>query len=338
MRPLSSHLGERHSRRRAAGAARRVLLCAACFIGFALNACAEGATGAAASPALREKDVRRAEKVLAKLSLLDEAAAANDASAYRARASELYPGLFITVADMYQSDLQTDLSTAVFLYEEVGRTWFNAGDTAADCGRERKDIYLPLCFDLRGGRVRQLLRAKACLHTRWAEAVVRNYRDQCDAETSRNLSEMKVARANDLVIAARIVETLKPLEELVNTLPTYADHQERRTASKVDFDGQDGEFAAALGIAGDLLTWMPRSPTFYHLSNARRSYTDGLFWYQKIHQSKKLVVSASVIARDPLKDLSLDDDQVGDTVLSNWKSSTKYIRLAEQSLSGAARR
>ncbi|MBA3804568.1 MAG: hypothetical protein H0X14_02490 [Acidobacteria bacterium] len=336
MWPLNTLTSCRRSRRSAASTARAAL-CAAFLFSLVMTVRADSSAGAVEATALREKDVRRAEEVLAKLRRLDEAAAANDASAYRALVSKLYPGLFIKVADMRRSDLHTDLSTAVFLHEELGRTWSDERIAEADCGRERRDIYLPLCLDLRGGTVRQLLLAKSRLHARWAEAVARDYRGERDAETSGALSEMKAARANDLVIAARVVETLKPLAVLVGDSPTHAEYQERPIASKVSFDRLDGEFADALGIAGELLAWLPRSPTFYHLSNARRSYTDGLFWYQKVHQSKKLMVFAHGFARDPLKDLKLDSDQVGQVVMANWQSAMKYTRLAEQSLWGSVR-
>ena len=324
-------------------ASARAALCAACLVGFASTACAEGFGDAVTSSALREKDVRRAEKLLAQLQLLDDAAAANDESAYRARVSKLYPALFVAVADMRQSDLQTDLSTAVFLYEKVGRTWLSAGATMADCERERPDIYLPLCLELRGGTVRQLLLAKARLHTRWAVAEVKDYRGMRDPETTRDpetardLSEMRAARANDQLVAARIVETLKPLEGLLNSSPTSASYQEHRTASKASAVGPDGKFTDALDTAADLLAWMPRSPAFYQLSGARLAYADGLSWYQKARQSKALVISANSFQPDPLKNLGMDADQVTATAEANWKSAVRHARLAERSLPRAAR-
>lgn len=337
MWPPDTPPSERRLRRRAAVAAARAALCAACLVGFALTVCAEGGGDAAASSALREKDVRKAEKVLARLRLLDEAAAADDESAYRARASKLYPDLFVAVADMRRSDLQTDLSTAVFLYEKVGRTWSSAGTTAADCGRERPDIYLPLCLELRGGTARQLLLAKARLHTRWAGAALMDYRGERGPETARAISEMRAARANDLLIAARIVETLKPLEGLASSSPTSADYGERRAASKLSLGRPDGEVANALDRAADLLAWMPRSPAFYQLSGARLAYADGLSWYQKAQQSKALVISANSFQPDPLKNLGMDAEQVNAAAEANWKSAVRHTRLAEKSLSVPAR-
>jgi hypothetical protein len=328
-------MSESLSRRGAACSAARAALCAAALVGFALNVLA---AGAATQPALREKDVRRAEKVVAKLAMLDGAAASGeDAKAYHALAAKFYPGLFITVADMRESDLKTDLDTAVFLYARVGRAWFAAGASKADCGNERRDVYLPLCLDLRGGTARQLLLSKARLHARWAEAVVKNYRGEGDAETLRALAMMKAARENDSTIVARIVETLQPLERLINAYPTYADYQEGRAASKISPDRLDVEFADALNTASLLLASMPRSPAFYRLSGARDGYRDGLFWYRKVHQSRKLVVSASAFEGDPLRDMRLNADQVGYTVVANWRTAAKYTRLAEHSLSCSGR-
>ncbi|MET0626059.1 MAG: hypothetical protein ABW250_24205 [Pyrinomonadaceae bacterium] len=295
---------------------------------------------AAAPPASREisdGDVGRAEKVLSKLRLLHDAAGADDADAYRALTSKLYPDLFVKVAELRPSDLSTDLSTAVFLAEKLGRNWSAAAETA-DCESERPDIYLPLCLGLRGGTVRQLLLAKSRLHARWAEAALRSNRGEADAETARALDEMKAARANDLLIAARVVETLKTLEGRLPLSTNDAGRAQRFNASGVGSDAPGGEFADTLHDAEALLAWMPRSQTFYHLSGARLAYADGMSWYRKVRQSKSLVVSAARgFAPDPLKELRLDAEQVSTTVQANWRTAVRHTRLAEQSLSGPTR-
>jgi hypothetical protein len=288
--------------------------------------------------AISDGDTRRAEKILSKLRLLYDAAGADDAGAYRKLTSKLYPELFIKVAEMRSSNLSTDLSTAVFLAEKLGRTWAAAGDTTADCRNERPDIYRPLCLALRGGTVRQLLLAKSRLHARWAEAVVRNSRGEAAAETARTLAEMEAARANDLLVTARVVETLKTIEERLPPSATDVDRGEGFNASAAGLNRSDGEFAEALRISEALLAWMPRSQTFYHLSDARLAYADGLSWHRKVRQSKSLVISAArAFAPDPLKELRLDAEQVSTTVQANWQSAIKHTRLAEQSLSGPPR-
>lgn len=335
MPPLST-LSVRSRRRRApSGPARRTALRAACLIVFMFAARAAGA----AEPAhmLRDGDVRRAEKVLAGLRLLYGAAGADDAGAYRALSSKMFPGLFVTAAEIRHGDLGTDISTAVFLAEELGRTWFAAGAEAADCGRERPDIYLPLCLDLRGGTVRQLLLAKARLHASWAEALVRSYRGDSDAETARALKAMAAARAADVMIAGRVVETLRPLEEMLGSRASATQRTGQQAAARGAATASDAEFDAAMRAAGALLAWMPRSAVFYQLSGARLAYADGLSWYRKVRQSKRLVVAANGFERDPLKDLGLDAEQVSAAAGANWKTAARRTRLAAQTLSEATR-
>jgi hypothetical protein len=295
------------------------------------------ASVAADATTIQNEDARRAEKILSKLRLLHEAADADDATAYRALTSKLYPGLFITVAQIHQSDLTTDLSTSVFLAEELGRTWFAAGVAVADCRNERSDIYAPLCMALRGGTVRQILLAKSRLHARWAEAVLRNYKGEAGAETARTLAEMNAARANDALIAARVVETLRTLEGLLQSPKPDANRGQRFNASALSSDNPDAEFAEALRRAGALLAWMPRSQTFYRLSDARQAYADGLWWQSKARQSKSLVISANNFQPDPLKDLRLNAKQVTAAATANLMSAMKHTRLAEQSLTRLGR-
>jgi hypothetical protein len=284
----------------------------------------------------QEKDVRRAERVLAKLRPLDEAAARDDMAAFRALAGGLFPGLFVTVAEMRPSDLKTDLGTAVFLYEAVARRWHSAGP-AADCRAERPNLYRPLCLGLRSGTVRELILAKARLHLSWVGAVVNNYRGACGAETSALLSAMRAAREADAIIAERVLETLKTLGEFVKAYQRCAESMGCPRAAGGEFEELEEKIDEALKTSGALLASMPRSATFYHLSDARLSYKDGLFWLRKVSQSGKMemVVSASGFAPDPLKDLRLGAEQVGSTVTANWRNAAKYTRLAEQSMPAA---
>jgi hypothetical protein len=337
MSPLNSILvgnGQRPSAPVSHGAAA----CAALLLALTFACRAAVAAAPAAAGGIHDGDARKAEKVLAQLRLLHDAASADDHAAYRALASKLFPDLFVKVSEMRPSDLSTDLSTAVFLYEKLWRAWAAAGAATADCQSERPDIYRPLCLGLRGGTVRQLLLAKSRLHTRWAEAVLSNRRGDADPETARALAEMASARANDLLLAARVAETLKSLEGRLPFPAADAGRGSSFNATTAGSGGSDGDCADALHAAQSLLAWMPRSQTFYHLSGARLAYADGLSWYRKVRQSKRLVVSAaSGFAPDPLTVLKLDADQVSATVRANWKSAIRHTRLAEQTLSGLAR-
>lgn len=297
--------------------------------------CPDAAAAPAGERAISDGDVRKAEKVLTKLRLLYEAANAEDAGAYRRLASKFYPGLFVKVAELRPGDLSTDLSTAVFLAERLGHARPAASSAAADCRAERPDIYLPLCLELRGGTARQLLLAKSRLHARWAEALIRDLKGDGDAETARALAKMRAARANDQLIAAHIVETLRLLEVSAHS-PAAAGIRERFEASAARAD-DDAESAEALCDAVTLLGWMPRSPTFYHLLGARQAYEDGLWWHRKARRAKSLVISAKDFVPDPLKDIRLDADQVVATAQANWRSATRHTRLAELSLARPTR-
>lgn len=325
MSPLNSILvgGRRRASRptRLRAAAWAALLLA---LTFPVRAAAAAAPDGAHE--LSEGDARKAEKILAKLRLLHEAADADDAGAYRGLASKLYPDLFVKVAELRPGDVSTDLSTAVFVAEQLGRTWSAAGKTPADCAGERPDIYVPLCLDLRGGTVRQLLLAKSRLHARWAEAALRNNRGEADAETARALAEMRDARANDRLIAALALKALRTLEGLRQAPEPSPSRAEGPGAP-------DAEFTEALGEANALLAWLPRSPAFYQLRSARQAYADGLWWHDKARQAKSLVVSVKNFAPDPLKGLRLDAEQVGAAARANWGSATRHTRLAEQYLS-----
>lgn len=271
-----------------------------------------------------EGDVRKAEQVLAKLRLLHEVAGADDAEAYRKLTSKFYPDLFVKVAELRPGDLSTDLSTAVFIAEALGRNWTSAGAAPADCLRERPDIYQPLCLSLRDGTVRGLLLAKSRLHARWAEAVLRSHRGESDGEVARALGDMAEARANDVLIAELVVKTLRPLGDL------------RGAASAGSGEG-GVDVADALSDAAALLVWMPRGQTFYRLSAARQAYADGLSWGRKAGESKRPVVSVNSFAPDPLKILDLSSGQAEAAASANWKSAARLTRLAGQSLSQAAR-
>jgi hypothetical protein len=332
MSPLKSILvGDR--RRASALAPSCALARTALLLALTFAARAAAAEPPAGARAIRVGDARKAEKVLGTLRLLHEAAEADDATAFQALASKSYPDLFVKVAELSPGDLNTDLSTAVFLAEKLGRTWSSKGAATADCRGERPDIYLPLCLDLRGGTVRQLLLAKSRLHARWAAALLRAYSGEADAETARSLSEMAAARANDLLIASHVAETLKTFESRSPLATSATSRGERYDAPTTGLDESDREFADTLRAAGELLDWMPRSTTFYRLDGARLAYADGLFLSRKVRQTKRLVVSAAnAYAPDPLKDLRLDAAQVSATVEANWRAAVRQTRLAEESL------
>lgn len=328
MSPLNSIFANGRTRVFARAFARAAFALALASAGLAFSASAQ-----AGAHAPSDADARRAEKVLASLRLLHDAADAVDAATYRRLAARFYPGLFVTVAQMREGDLSTDLSTAVFLAEELGRTWSAEGAATADCRFERPDIYAPLCLGLRGGTVRQLLLAKSRLHARWAEALLANAGGGADEGTARALAEMRAARANDRLIAARILETLRSLEGLPRAPKSEAGGADRFAAYADGPDNPDARFAGLLREAGALLAWMPRSRTFYSLSAARLAYADGLWWRGKAQEPRRLVVSADDFQPDTLKEMRLDAGSAASAAEANRKTADRYLHIAGQTLS-----
>jgi hypothetical protein len=107
---------------------------------------------------LRDKDVQKAERIIAKLHRLEEVTAtALDSGAYKAEIVGLYPGLFVDASELRESDLKTDLTTAVFLYETAYRARLNLGARRTDCLNEVREIYLKLCRETQDGDPLRLL-------------------------------------------------------------------------------------------------------------------------------------------------------------------------------------
>ena len=144
----------RHGRRARGAVYRRPLT-------FALRPAA-GAPGAARRTR-SERRMCRGPRRFCEAPAPARSGGAGDAGAYRRLTSKLYPDLFVKVAEMRPGDLSTDLSTAVFLSEKLGRTWA----AARKVGRGRlphEESGTSTCRSVstsRGGTVRTLLLAKS---------------------------------------------------------------------------------------------------------------------------------------------------------------------------------
>jgi len=303
-----------------------VKLVLACTI-FTLGAPA--AASASPTAALSDNDVKRAEKIIAKLRRLEEVTASSmDFRTYRAEIKRLYPELFVDASELREGGLKTDLTTAVFLYEEVYRDWGALAARETDCDREVRAAYLKLCREIQDGSPTRLLWSKARLHAKWAQAVVRSYRGANDLGTLTELSEIEAERKVDLILAERALVALRKLDGKVPDTFDAAEGGER-----IPYDQLSGEVSEVLSTVGQLLSSLPRSPLYLMLNNARSSYRDGLFWWGKTYRRRGLTVSVNQLAApDPLEVIGLPADRVNDAVRANWRSALKYIDQAEKAL------
>jgi hypothetical protein len=280
-------------------------------------------------------ELKRAEKVLAKLAELQTSSA--DPDSYKRAVGKFYPELFINVSSLPEGDLKTDLSTAAFLYQKA--YGFERGGEMADCDNEVRGLYKNLCLRRSNPTRAQLLLAKAQLHTGWAEALVRFYRGNTDASTVATVSEIKTERSIDLKLAERVVSILKTLDEEVNSYSSLPEFEEHNAVARVSFDKLSNDFEVVGARAQQLLSSMPRNLLYYHLQNALNSYSDGLFWWEKTHthgEASSLVVSANNWTEPASKKpLGFDVETINYTVVSNWRKAGKQIANAASEIEKA---
>ena len=289
---------------------RTIPLILLCLLAFAARAAQADAPGG--------KDTGKDEAVLAKLSLLEVAAASRDSDAYRKAAGKLYPGLFVNVSELREGDLKTDLATAVTLYESAYRISTAAASTAPDCASELRETYFRLCLENAGDRT-ALLRAKARLHAHWADAELRYLRGDRDAATLDAVAQVRAERSTDTALAEEALRALKELADRVSN----ADSATRLSESPSD----------SLKEVDRILASLPRGPIYRLLSNARDAFRDGLYWQIKTLPARALTVNAnSLAAPDPLRRLGLDADAASRAASDNLRGALRFVRRAEEAL------
>ena len=267
------------------------------------------AGAARAAPAPRAKDLKRAEAVVSKLRRLEEAAASREPGALRKAASKVYPGIFSSVSKLKDSDLKTDLSTAVALYDSAAR---DAGGRAdVDCSRELRGSYSRLCREAvaSGDNARaDLLAAKARLHTRFAEAELRHARGARDDATLEALSLIRAERSTDIALAREALRALKGL-----------------TGTPADSD--------KLEEVGLILASLPRGQVYTLLRNAFDASRDALCWQNRTLPSRALVVDVnSYAAPDPLRRSDTRAADADRATLANQRAAQRFVRRAEEAL------
>ncbi len=279
---------------------------------------------------LREKDIARGESIVGKLRRLEQLTKESaNSEKHRKLIAKMYPGLFVEVADLRESDLKTDLTTAVFLYDEVLQSQIDSNNTAPDCQSEPREIYARLCAENKNGTLPGFLMAKARLHTRWAEAVINYHRGINDVSTMATLELIRGERENDLTLARQAVEALQVLEKHVCNYSSLAEFEEQRALARVPFERLSKEVSETLQAVDRILLSLPRSPLFYPLYHARNSYANGLFWWQKTYSRSKLVVNANAFNEpDELKSFGLDAGEVSYTIAINWRKAIRHTREA----------
>lgn len=285
---------------------------------------------------MRGNALKKAEEVLSRLHHLEEAVGTEDDS--RAPGREFYTRLVSKADALPEGSLKTDLLTAALLYVAADEARRGANSPAPDCGREQRAAYQKLCHQTRPADRAQFLRAKARLHTRWAEASLRRLRGARDAAALAALEEVRAARDFDSELAARAVSALKTLAALTHSLTPQVDEAGELTRPRASFGQLSDGFAETFGTLDAALASLPRGRLYNLLRNARNSYRDGLYWHGKTQQRRSLIVPVnSLDERDELKELRLDAFSVDTTVLANWRSAERFTKRAEEFIGGRER-
>lgn len=278
---------------------------------------------------MRGHALKKAEEVLSRLRHLEEAVGTQDDS--RAPRWEFYSRLVSKADALPEGNLKTDLLTAALLYVAADEARRGATSQAPVCEREQREAYRQLCLQTRPADRAQFLRAKARLHTRWAEASLRRLRGASDAAMLAALEEVRDARDFDSELAARAVSALKNLAALAHSLAPRANDAGEPTRPRASFNQLSGDFAEAFGTLDASLASLPRGRLYNLLRNARNSYRDGLYWHGKTTQRRSLVVPVNALdARDDLEVLRLDASAVDAAALANWRSAERFTKRAEE--------
>jgi hypothetical protein len=281
---------------------------------------------------LREKDVVAGEKILARLREFEQAQQQQAAALERRQKTrrKISGELFVQAAAMRPSDLKTDLTTALFLYDEAFRESVIPDSGAAlDCEGELREVYARLCRENRAGSRSLYLEAKARLHTRWAGATINDYRGAGDGATVALLEEMRSERQNDVRFAGLAVKALKSLEGEVYDHSTLAEFEEQRRLSRVPFERLSADVSNMLERVDAVLLSLPRGRLFYPLYHARNAYADGLFWWRKTDKGRGMAVDVNSL-NEPAgaKSYGLDPDTLSYTVAISWRKAIRHTREA----------
>jgi hypothetical protein len=297
---------------------------------FASPLASFGAQGNSSSPLFKEKEVKKGESIIAKLRLLEQLTAQSpDFKTYKAMMNKLSTDLFIKSSELADSDLKTDLTTAVFLYDEALQRFNEKDGLRVMCGGEARAIDAELCADARNNSLPKLLWAKARLHTARAVAAINFNRGVNDAATLVALEARRRAGANELLLAEKAVEMLQVLEHEVCAYSSLSEFEAHGSLALVSFERFSQDASEMLPKVDRILRSLPRSPLFHALYHARNSYLDGLFWWRKTYRQKEMVVNANSFTEpDEMKSSNVDASVVNYTVAINWRKAINHTREA----------
>jgi hypothetical protein len=130
---------------------------------------------------------------------------------------------------------------------------------------------------------------------------------------------------------ARAIAALKRLERDVVIYRSLGDFEADGRLARISFPAFANDLQAVTTEVEPMLSRMPEGRLKTEIRNALDSYRDGAFWWQKIHQSRVVHVSALT----SFENIRTSSDTaflatVPYTVAIHWRQAGKYLKRAEE--------
>jgi len=285
---------------------------------------------------LSEKQQAKTEHLIGKLEQLGVLASQNPQyDEYRTTVRKLSVGIKEEASKLPESDLKTDLLTALYLYERVLSDWNELerqSPPESGCANERQGADFYLCQHTDGPQ-RAWLWKRARRHTGWARAVLHAGKGAQGDELANELCLMREERKLDAMSAREALEALKELQDEVIVYRSLGEFEEGRSLARVSFDSFTTHLHRTSPVVKHLLSLLPENRLKMELHNALLSYMDGGFWWSKVYSPAVINVSGRGFAEGEQTRLDkayLSTDLY--TVAINWRQGSQHIKRAEDLL------
>lgn len=156
--------------------------------------------------------------------------------------------------------------------------------------------------------------------------------------TDRLISESKIdtEASDEGILAARTIAALRRLDDDVLVYRSLGDFEANGRLARVSFAAFQNDLQEVTAEVEPVLSRLSPGKLKSEISNALASYQDGAFWWQKIDQPRVVHVSALTATefnRTPSDTAFLST--VPYTVAIHWRQASKYLKHAEELMSGA---
>jgi hypothetical protein len=285
---------------------------------------------------LSERQQAKTEHLIGQLEQLGAIASTNPQyDEYRFSVRRVSVSIKEAASKLPESDIKTDLLTALYLYERVLSDWHELEThrpLESTCASERPGADISLCQNTYGSQ-KECLWKKAHCHTVWARAVLYSGKSVQDDALTKALPEMHAERKLDLMLARNAIEALKELQEDVIVYRSLGEFEEGRSLARVSFENFTEHLRRISPVVKRLLSLLPENRLKLELRNALLSYMDGGFWWSKVYSPAVInVAGRRFAAGEPtlLDKAYLSTDLY--TVAINWRQGSQHLKRAEEIL------